>query len=160
MDVIMKLLSVISALIAGLLFGIGLMVSGMANPAKVLDFLDVFGRWDPSLAFVMVGAIATAIPGFLIVRRRSQAIGGEPVDAAIFQPSASAAIDRRLIIGSAVFGIGWGTAGFCPGPAFVATAMAFVQSGAKPVTFLVAMIVGMLVFELALATPREAASDM
>jgi uncharacterized protein len=146
----MKWLTVVSALVAGLLFGVGLTISGMVNPAKVLGFLDVLGRWDPSLAFVMIGAIATAIPGFFFAGKRSKSIAGVQMDAAMTQPSAKATIDRRLIIGSAIFGIGWGMAGFCPGPAVVATTMAFVQSGEKPVIFLVAMLVGMAVFELLL----------
>ncbi|MDO9383711.1 MAG: YeeE/YedE family protein [Hyphomicrobiaceae bacterium] len=110
----------IGALISGLLFGLGLILSGMANPAKVLDFLDVTGTWDPSLAFVMAGAIGVAAPGFWLVRRRSAPLTG-PV---FHVPPADAPVDRKLLVGAAVFGIGWGLAGFCPGPALVALALA------------------------------------
>ena len=103
------------ALLAGLLFGLGLIVSGMANPAKVLGFLDLAGSWDPSLAFVMGGAIAIGVPVFLIARRRATSLLGLAM-----QLPASSAITLRLVLGSALFGIGWGIAGFSPGPALVA----------------------------------------
>ena len=97
-------------LIAGILFGLGLLVSGMANPAKVLNFLDLAGMWDPSLAFVMAGAIAVTLPGYRLVFRRSA-----PLLSDRFRLPTSTAIDYRLILGAAVFGIGWGRSGFCPG---------------------------------------------
>ena len=102
------------ALLSGAIFGLGLIVAGMANPAKVLAFLDVTGHWDPSLALVMVGAIAVAAPAFFWVRRRPRTLLGETV-----QLPSSRRIDRRLLAGSTLFGIGWGMAGICPGPAWV-----------------------------------------
>ncbi len=128
----------VSALFAGLLFGLGLMVSGMADPAKVLGFLDLFGVWDPSLIFVMMGAILLGAPAFFLVRRRRLSLLGLPV-----QIPAAASITVRLIAGSAVFGIGWGLAGFCPGPALVSAAAGYP----KAIGFVAAMIAGMLVFD-------------
>lgn len=113
-------MGLIASLAAGLIFGLGLILSGMADPAKVQNFLDIAGIWDPSLAFVMAGAIAVAAPGFWLVRRRA-ALLADPV---FRTPLADAPIDRALIIGSAVFGIGWGLAGFCPGPALVSLPLA------------------------------------
>ncbi len=113
-------MGVIGAWAAGLLFGVGLILSGMADPAKVLNFLDVAGTWDPSLAFVMAGAIGVAAPGFWLVRRRKAPLAG----AAFHVPPRDAPIDRQLLVGSAVFGIGWGLAGFCPGPALVSLPLA------------------------------------
>lgn len=101
------------ALLSGVIFGLGLIVAGMANPAKVLAFLDVTGQWDPSLALVMVGAIAVAAPAFLWARRRERSLLGEPL-----QIPATGRADRRLLAGSALFGVGWGIAGICPGPAW------------------------------------------
>ncbi|MFM0412702.1 DUF6691 family protein, partial [Paraburkholderia dipogonis] len=103
-------MGLLAALISGLLFGVGLMVSGMANPAKVLGFLDLAGRWDPSLAFVMVGAIAVGSIAFLFAKRRKKSLLGLPM-----QIPASTNVTMRLVLGSAVFGVGWGLAGFCPG---------------------------------------------
>lgn len=108
-------MGVIGAFAAGILFGLGLILSGMADPAKVLNFLDVAGSWDPSLAFVMAGAIAVAAPGFWLVRRRATPLAGGPFHV----PSVDAPLDRPLLIGAALFGIGWGLVGFCPGPALV-----------------------------------------
>lgn len=129
---------VLTSLLAGLVFGLGLILSGMANPAKVLGFLDLFGRWDPSLAFVMGGAVAVSAVAFSIARRRSVSLLG----AAMKLPTARQ-IDRRLVIGSVLFGIGWGIAGFCPGPALVALGM----GEAKALVFVVAMLAGMGLFE-------------
>lgn len=123
----------------GLLFGLGLIVSGMTNPAKVQGFLDLAGAWDPSLLFVMGGAIAVAAIGFAFARRRRQALLGGPIR----MPSATA-IDRRLVLGSVAFGIGWGLAGFCPGPAIASLAAGSV----KPLVFTAAMVAGMGLFEL------------
>ncbi|MFJ9531335.1 DUF6691 family protein [Herbaspirillum sp. NPDC101396] len=131
-------MAAVSALFAGLLFGLGLMVSGMADPAKVLGFLDLFGAWDPSLIFVMVGAILLSAPAFFLARRRRRSMLDLPV-----QIPAAAAITVRLIAGSAVFGIGWGLAGFCPGPALVSAAAGYP----KAIGFVAAMIAGMLVFD-------------
>lgn len=97
--------------LAGLLFGVGLALSGMADPQKVLAFLDPLGDWDPSLAWVMGAALAVAVPGFAWVRRRGRAVCGP------LQLPAKASVDRRLLLGAALFGVGWGLAGYCPGPA-------------------------------------------
>ena len=108
------MLSILAALFAGLIFGLGLILSGMGNPAKVLNFLDVFGTWDPSLALVMVGAIAVGLVAFTWAKRRKTALLGEPM-----QLPTNTVIDRQLLTGSALCGIGWGLAGFCPGPALM-----------------------------------------
>jgi uncharacterized protein len=104
----------LNAFLCGLLFGVGLILSGMANPAKVLAFLDLAGHWDPSLAFVMAGAVALAAVGFRLARTRSKSVLGAPM-----QLPTARRIDARLVLGSLVFGAGWGLAGFCPGPALV-----------------------------------------
>jgi uncharacterized membrane protein YedE/YeeE len=127
------------AFIAGLVFGVGLIVAGMVNPAKILGFLDIAGRWDPSLALVMVGAIAVGLVAFALARRRTASALGLPL-----QLPTSSAIDARLVGGSLVFGIGWGLAGFCPGPAIVALGAGY----AKAAVFVVAMLAGMGAFEL------------
>ena len=126
------------AWLAGLIFGIGLLISGMTNPAKVIGFLDLAGHWDPSLAFVMAGAIAVAAVGFKFARPRTRSLLGLPMNL----PTARH-IDRRLIVGSLLFGIGWGLAGVCPGPALV-----LLGSGiGKGAVFVIAMLVGMGLFE-------------
>lgn len=129
----------LSALIAGLIFGLGLIVSGMANPAKVIGFLDLAGRWDPSLAFVMGGAIGVGVVGFAMARRRTRSLLGAPM-----QLPASTVLSKRLVLGSLAFGIGWGLAGFCPGPAIVSAAAGY----GKAWIFVAAMIVGMMLFTL------------
>ena len=127
------------SLLAGLVFGIGLIVSGMSNPAKVLGFLDIARKWDPSLALVMGGAIAVGLGAFALAKRRQTTWLGLP----ILLPVARH-IDRRLVIGSLLFGVGWGVAGICPGPALV-----LVGAGVwKGVIFAVAMLAGMALFEL------------
>ncbi|WAX93423.1 YeeE/YedE family protein [Aminobacter sp. NyZ550] len=118
----------------GLLFGIGLIVSGMSDPAKVLDFLDLAGTWDPSLAFVMGGAVVTAFVGYRLVFKRQK-----PLAATSFQLPTMKKIDRPLLLGSATFGIGWGLGGFCPGPALTATLLGAVGAYA----FLPMMFAGM-----------------
>ena len=128
-----------SSLLAGLVFGLGLIVSGMANPAKVLGFLDLAGRWDPSLAFVMAGAIAVGAVGFRVARRRTSTVLGAPIEL-----PASRQIDRRLLTGGLLFGVGWGIAGFCPGPALVALGLGEI----KALVFVGAMFAGMGIFEL------------
>jgi uncharacterized membrane protein YedE/YeeE len=130
---------ILMALITGLVFGIGLIVAGMTNPAKVLGFLDLAGRWDPSLALVMAGAILAALPAFRVAARRRQSLLGEPMHL----PTATR-IDRRLVLGSLAFGAGWGLAGFCPGPALASLATGAVQ----PLIFCAAMLAGMGIFEL------------
>ncbi len=145
---------VFSALLGGILFGVGLIISGMANPAKVLAFLDLAGPWDPSLAFVMGGAIAVGLVAFRLARQRASSVLG----AAMHLPTA-ADIDARLVAGSTLFGVGWGLAGFCPGPALVA-----LGTGApKAIVFVVAMLAGMALYELmerlrASGIPRAARS--
>ena len=127
------------AFLAGLVFGIGLLLSGMADPAKVLGFLDLAGPWDPSLALVMAGAIAVAAAGFAVARRRVKSLLGAPI-----QLPAKRTVDRRLIVGSTLFGAGWGLAGFCPGPALVALGM----GEAKAIVFVLSMLTGMGLFVL------------
>ena len=130
----------IYALLAGLIFGLGLIVSGMANPEKVIGFLNIFGRWDPSLAFVMGGAIFVGVFSFrYIVKREKTLLGG------ILHLSNEKSINKRLIFGSLIFGLGWGVAGFCPGPALVSVGMGSL----KGVLFVIAMLAGMLTFKLA-----------
>ena len=127
------------SLLAGLVFGIGLIVSGMSNPAKVLGFLDIAGKWDPSLALVMGGAIAVGLAAFAIAKRRQTTWLGLPMLLPVARH-----IDRRLILGSLLFGVGWGVAGICPGPALV-----LVGAGVwKGVIFAVSMLAGMALFEL------------
>jgi uncharacterized membrane protein YedE/YeeE len=122
-----------AALASGTLFGVGLVVSQMIDPGKVLAFLDVAGRWDPSLALVMVGALAVAVPGFRLARARSAPLlGGR------FETPSRATIDRKLLVGAAVFGVGWGLVGFCPGPAIASLAFARPESW----IFVVAMLAG------------------
>jgi len=127
-----RALGLIGALASGLLFGVGLLLSGMTDPAKVLGFLDIFGAWDPSLALVMVGGITAARIGVMLIARRGASLSGLPV---CLPPKR--AIDVRLIVGSALFGAGWGLAGYCPGPAVVS--LGFGSSSA------LALLVGMLV---------------
>ena len=129
----------LTALIAGLVFGIGLIVSGMTDPSKVIGFLDLAGRWDPSLAFVMGGAIMVGLVAFRLASGRHKSLLGDPMRL----PDASH-IDRRLVLGSFAFGIGWGLAGYCPGPALASLA----AGGSKPLIFVAAMLVGMVIFEL------------
>lgn len=125
------------AFVSGLVFGLGLIVSGMANPAKVLGFLDLAGPWDPSLAFVMGGAVLITAVGFAVLRRRRASLTGEPLR----WPTATR-IDLRLALGSLAFGAGWGLAGFCPGPALVAAAAGVPQA----LIFVAAMLAGMAVY--------------
>jgi uncharacterized protein len=134
--------------LVGLLFGLGLILSGMTDPGKVLGFLDLAGAWDPSLAFVMAGAIAVAVFAFAIARRRTTAFLGGAM-----QLPDRAPIDRRLLAGSLVFGIGWGLAGFCPGPAVVAAGGGYPHA----VLFLLSMLAGMVLFEF--TAPRSARRD-
>ena len=129
-----NVLRVIPALISGLVFGLGLAVSGMMNPAKVIGFLDVAGDWDPTLAFVMVGALLVAVPAYRFIPRR-----GRPVFEEKFSLPEKTAIDAPLLGGSVLFGVGWGIVGFCPGPAIAA-----LGTGLVPVfAFVAAMLGGM-----------------
>jgi uncharacterized membrane protein YedE/YeeE len=129
----------ISEFVVGLVFGLGLILSGMTDPGKVLGFLDLFGAWDPSLAFVMGGAIVVGVFAFAVAKKRTTAVLG----GALHLPTSNQ-IDRRLIVGSLLFGAGWGLAGFCPGPALVSLA----SGQAKAAVFVVAMVLGMVLFEL------------
>lgn len=122
------------SLIAGLIFGAGLILSGMSNPAKVLNFLDLFGTWDPSLAFVMAGAVAVTFIGYRLVLKRPT-----PVLADAFHLPTRNDIDMKLVSGAAIFGLGWGLGGFCPGPAF--TALPLGSTGI--LAFFPAMLIGM-----------------
>lgn len=130
---------ILNALLAGLIFGAGLIVSGMANPAKVLGFLDIAGHWDPSLAFVMAGAVAVSAIAFALARRRKRSLFDAPMSL-----PATTRINTRLLAGSALFGAGWGLAGFCPGPALVSAG----SGELKAMLFVVAMLAGMALFSV------------
>lgn len=132
-------MTVLTSLLAGLVFGLGLLVSGMANPAKVLGFLDLAGAWDPSLALVMLGAIAVGAVAFAIAGKRTVSFLGAPM-----RLPSTRGIDQRLIAGSLLFGIGWGLAGFCPGPGLVALGMGHI----KALVFVTSMLLGMGAFTL------------
>ena len=129
----------ITEFIVGLLFGLGLMLSGMTDPGKVIGFLDLFGAWDPSLALVMGGAILVGFFAFTVAKKRTTTfLGG------VLRFPTNVDIDKKLVVGSVLFGAGWGLAGFCPGPAMVSMA----DGQPKALVFVLAMLVGMLGFEL------------
>ncbi|GLU41658.1 DUF6691 family protein [Pseudomonas sp. NBRC 100443] len=128
----------LSAFLCGLLFGLGLLLAGMADPAKVLAFLDLAGAWDPSLALVMVGAILTALPFFGLARGKAHGLLGGAM-----QLPTRRDLDRRLVLGSLVFGVGWGIAGICPGPALVGLGAGHWQAA----LFVLGMLAGMAAFE-------------
>lgn len=125
--------------LVGLLFAIGLGISGMTNPQKVLSFLDIFGSWDPSLMFVMIGAIGTHLVAFKLITKRKAPMLDEK-----FHIPTNKKIGARLIIGSVLFGAGWGLAGFCPGPAIVSLA----TEQTSVAIFVLSMIAGMIIFKL------------
>lgn len=132
-------MNILFAALSGLVFGFGLIVSGMTNPEKVLDFLDLSGAWDPSLALVMGGAIAVGLAAFTLAKKRTQSLLGLPMQLPTVKQ-----IDWRLVGGSLSFGLGWGLAGICPGPALV-----LVGAGvSKGLIFVAAMLAGMGLFEL------------
>jgi len=131
----------------GLIFGLGLVVSGMVDPAKVQNFLDLFGTWDPSLAFVMGGAVAVAFAGYRLAWRNAR-----PVLDDKFHLPETTPIDRRLLLGAAVFGIGWGLGGYCPGPAF--TGLSLLAPGT--IVFVPAMLVGMWLARMAASASEPA----
>ena len=139
----------VSAFVTGLIFGIGLLVSGMANPAKVLGFLDLAGAWDPSLALVMGGAIAVGLLAFTLAGRRQRSLLGNPM-----RLPSQRELDKPLILGSLGFGIGWGLVGFCPGPALVALG----AGQPKALAFVAAMLAGMALYELVERRRARAAS--
>lgn len=125
--------------VIGVIFGLGLILSGMTNPAKVIGFLNIFGHWNPSLVLVMVSAIIVNATFFHLTKHRKQSFLGLPVNL-----PTNKRIDHKLIIGSAIFGVGWGLAGFCPGPSIVS----ILQGGYQPIVFVISMLVGMLFFEI------------
>jgi hypothetical protein len=129
----------ISEFVIGLLFGLGLILAGMTDPSKVIGFLDLAGAWDPSLAFVMGGAILVGLFAFGAAKRRTTSVFGGAM-----QLPTSRDIDRRLIAGSLMFGAGWGLAGFCPGPAIVSVG----AGNSKAIVFTLAMLLGMVIFEM------------
>jgi uncharacterized membrane protein YedE/YeeE len=136
----------VSALLIGLLFGFGLALSGMMNPAKVIGFLDLAGVWDPTLAFVMGGGLLVSLPGFWLVRRRQG-----PLLGGAFQIPTRKDIDAKLLGGAALFGIGWGIAGFCPGPAVAALSTALPEV----LLFMAALLAGMAAHRLILERPKD-----
>ncbi|MDB9872563.1 YeeE/YedE family protein [Alphaproteobacteria bacterium] len=137
---------ILSTLIAGLIFGTGLILSGMANPIKVQNFLDFFGSWDPSLALVMGGAILVTMPGFWLVQKRKT-----PFFNNVFNLPTRTDFDFRLLAGAAIFGIGWGLGGFCPGPAV--TSLSLAAKGT--LVFVPAMLIGMTAAKLASLRSRR-----
>ena len=128
----------ISEFVIGLVFGLGLIISGMTDPGKVLGFLDLTGLWDPSLALVMGGAVLVGLLAFTLARKRTTSVLGGPM-----RLPTERQIDRRLVLGSLAFGVGWGIAGFCPGPAIVSLG----AGEPKAVVFVLAMLAGMGAFE-------------
>jgi hypothetical protein len=138
-------LRVLSALVSGLIFGLGLSLSGMLDPARVRGFLDATGSWDPSLAFVLGGAVIIATIGY-----RLSLLLGRPLLDDCFSLPTKARIDRFLIVGSAIFGIGWGLAGLCPGPAVASLSLGL----APTILFVVAMLIGMIIHDRLIAPLR------
>jgi uncharacterized membrane protein YedE/YeeE len=130
---------VLPGFVVGLLFGIGLALSDMINPARVLAFLDIAGHWDPTLVYVMVGAVIPSAVGYAISRRMQRPVLGRE-----FRIPENRVVDPQLLAGAAIFGIGWGLVGFCPGPAFAALGFALWQ----PWVFVIAMLAGMVLFRL------------
>jgi uncharacterized membrane protein YedE/YeeE len=141
---------ILSSLLLGLVFGVGLIISGMTNPAKVIGFLDLAGAWDPSLALVMGAAVAVGLAGFALAGRRASSLLGAPM-----RLPAARDIDRRLVFGSVAFGIGWGVAGFCPGPALVSLG----TGNLKAIVFVLAMLCGMGIYEFLQRTPVAGKQD-
>lgn len=128
----------LTALLAGIIFGLGLILSGMSNPEKVLGFLDIAGNWDPSLGLVMGGAIAITLPAFLLLKKRKSSFLSQTM-----QWPTRTDVDKRLIVGSVLFGIGWGIAGFCPGPALLSISTGTIEA----LIFFASMLAGMALFK-------------
>jgi uncharacterized protein len=142
---------ILTGLVAGLLFGVGLAVSQMINPAKVLNFLDIFGRWDASLAFVMLGAVVTSAIGYRLAFRRER-----PLFEPEFMLPTRQDIDPRLLAGSAIFGIGWGLGGYCPGPAISGLGFGALET----IVFVTAMAAGMMIWRtMSSMSPRSDARE-
>lgn len=129
----------LTSLIAGLLFGVGLIISGMTNPEKIIGFLDILGNWDPSLFFVMLGAVFISFFAFRLASKKPVSFLGQTMNIPTKKD-----IDLPLIYGSIIFGIGWGLAGYCPGPAIASIA----TINSQPIVFVIAMLIGMLVYEV------------
>lgn len=132
-------MQIVVAFLTGLMFGLGLILSGMTDPSKVIGFLDLAGHWDPSLVFVMAGAVLVGVIAYQFAKGRKTSFLGD-----VMRLPTADQIDRRLVLGGLAFGVGWGLAGYCPGPALVSV----VQGGTKPLIFVIAMLVGMAVFEI------------
>jgi uncharacterized protein len=130
-------MNLLTAFIAGLIFGMGLILSGMANPEKIIDFLDITGQWDPSLMFVMAGALIVSFFAFRYVKNRNQTCLKQAI-----QLPTSTQIDRRLVVGSILFGAGWGMAGYCPGPALTS----LLTWQLEPFIFVLTMLAGMGIY--------------
>jgi uncharacterized membrane protein YedE/YeeE len=140
---------ILSAFISGLVFGLGLVISQMINPMKVLAFLDVFGAWDPSLALVMVGAVTASSVGYMFAKRR-----GVPVLAPRLEIPTRRDFDTRLVVGAALFGVGWGLVGLCPGPAVAILSLGLWQT----FLFVAAMLAGIAAFGMLPSAPPQSAS--
>lgn len=132
-------MQLLTAFVTGLIFGLGLILSEMTNPAKIIGFLDIFGNWDPSLVLVMLGAITVSAVSFKLTKSRQQSFFGQQI-----KLPKSSKIDYRLITGSLIFGVGWGLAGYCPGPALTSVLL----GGYQPLIFAISMLIGMGVFEV------------
>lgn len=132
-------MQILTAFITGLIFGLGLILSEMTNPAKIIGFLDIFGNWNPSLLLVMLGAITVAATFFHLTKNRQQSFFGQKI-----KLPKSSNVDHKLIIGSLIFGVGWGLAGYCPGPVLASV----LQGGYQPLVFAISMLIGMGVFEV------------
>ncbi|BCM24379.1 DUF6691 family protein [Methyloradius palustris] len=132
-------MQLIFAGLSGIIFGLGLILSGMTNPAKVKGFLDITGLWDPSLAFVMGGAILVGVFAFALAKKRGQTILGESISLPDDKQ-----IDRKLVIGALIFGVGWGLAGYCPGPAIAS----LLSAGLQPVIFTLGMLAGIGLYKI------------
>ena len=145
-----RLPPLLTALLSGLLFGAGLALSGMVNPAKVLNFFDVFGAWDASLIFVMAGALTVTFVGYRFAGTR-----GTPIFAPAYSLVERKAVDTRLLLGAALFGLGWGLSGLCPGPAIAGLTTLSLQ----PLAFLIAMVAAMALTSLALKRRLSARAE-